>query len=97
MFNLNNKKLDCGKNLHYTVTKNICRNFNSTLHRTKLKGMTFDHDFGYSFPLFSSLLKKREEKKKNEIAKIVIKSHAFQPGHHLGGLYYIYSLYFSLL
>jgi hypothetical protein len=22
------------------------------------KGMTFDHDFGYSFPLFSSLLQK---------------------------------------
>ena len=28
------------------------------------KGMTFDHDFGYSFPF-------------NEVAKIVIKSHAF--------------------
>ena len=24
----------------------------------KLKGMTLDHDFGYSFPLFSSLLKR---------------------------------------
>ena len=24
----------------------------------KQKGMTFDHDFGYSYPLFSSLLKK---------------------------------------
>jgi len=24
------------------------------------KGMTFDHDFGYSFPLFSALLNKRE-------------------------------------
>ena len=30
------------------------------------KGMTFDHDFGYSFPLFSSLLKKGEEEKENE-------------------------------
>ena len=39
--------------------------------------MTFDHDFGYSIPLFSSLLKKSEEEKENEIAKIVIKSHAF--------------------
>jgi len=29
-------------------------------------GMAFNHDFGYSFPLFSSLLKKREEEKKNE-------------------------------
>ena len=28
------------------------------------KGITFDHDFGYSLPLFSSLLKKREEEKK---------------------------------
>jgi hypothetical protein len=24
------------------------------------KGMTFDHDFGYSLPLFSSLLKENE-------------------------------------
>ena len=40
------------------------------------KGITFDHDFGYSIPLFSSLLKKREEEKENELAKIVIKSHA---------------------
>ena len=30
----------------------------------KQKGMSFDHNFGYSFPLFSSLLKKREEEKK---------------------------------
>jgi hypothetical protein len=27
------------------------------------KGMTFDHDLGYSFPLFSSLLKKEERRK----------------------------------
>ena len=27
-------------------------------YSTKLKGMTLDHDFGYSFPLLSSLLKK---------------------------------------
>ena len=39
--------------------------------------MIFDHYFGYSFPLFSSLLKKRREEKENELAKIVIKSHAF--------------------
>ena len=32
--------------------------------------MTFDHDFGYSFPLFPSLLKKREEEKYNELVKI---------------------------
>ena len=41
------------------------------------KGMTFDQDFAYSFPLFSSFLKKREEEKENELAKIVIKDHAF--------------------
>ena len=48
--------------------------------RAKLKGMTFDRDFGYSFSLFSFVLKKREEEKENKIAKIVIKSHPFQPG-----------------
>ena len=41
------------------------------------KGMTFDHDFGYSFPLSFSLLKKEGREKKNEVAKIMIKSHAF--------------------
>ena len=40
-------------------------------------GMTFDKDFGYFFPLFFSLLKKREEEKKNLLVKIVSKSHAF--------------------
>ena len=33
------------------------------------KGMTFDHDFGYSFPRLSYLLKKREEEKENEKQK----------------------------
>ena len=28
------------------------------------KGITFDHDFDYSFPLFSSLLKKSGKKKR---------------------------------
>ena len=41
--------------------------------------MNFDHDFGYSFHLFSSPLKKEEEEKDYE-AKIVIKNHAFQTG-----------------
>ena len=36
------------------------------------KDITFDHDFGYSFPLFSSLLIKEGRKKNNEEAKIVI-------------------------
>ena len=39
--------------------------------------MTFDHDFSYSFPLFSSLLKEREEEKENELSKIESKGHAF--------------------
>ena len=41
------------------------------------KGVTFDHDFGYSLVLFSPLLKKGEIRKGKLIAKIVIKSHAF--------------------
>jgi hypothetical protein len=41
------------------------------------KGMTFDHNFGYSFPFSLPSLKKRDEEKENEVAKIVIKSHAF--------------------
>ena len=32
--------------------------------------MTFDHDFGYYFPLFSSLLKKREKEKENGLCFI---------------------------
>ena len=39
--------------------------------------MTFDHDFISSLPLFSSLLKKREKEKENDLAKIVIKGYAF--------------------
>ena len=39
--------------------------------------MTLDHDFVYFFPLYSSLLRKREEEKENELSKIVIKGHAF--------------------
>ena len=42
------------------------------------KGTTYNYDFGYSFPLFSSLLKKKEGRKKGEwIAKIMILSHVF--------------------
>ena len=33
------------------------------------KGMTFDHDFGYTFPVFSSLLKRRELEKEKELEK----------------------------
>ena len=39
--------------------------------------MTFDHDFGYFSPPFSYLIKKRQEEKENELAKIVIKGHVF--------------------
>ena len=34
------------------------------------KGMTFDHNFGYSFPLFSFLLKQREKENENELQKL---------------------------
>ena len=47
---------------------------------TGLKGMNFDYDFGYSFPLFSSLLKKEGKRKNNELAKLLIKVYAFQTG-----------------
>ena len=40
------------------------------------KGMTFDHDFGYSLTLFASLQKKEGKGKGEWMAKIVIKSHA---------------------
>jgi hypothetical protein len=43
----------------------------------KQKGMTFDHDFGHSFPLFSSLLNNEGRRKENKSSKIVIKGHAF--------------------
>ena len=40
------------------------------LFKIEQKGMTFDHNFGYSFPLFSSLLKKRGNKKRRMNRKI---------------------------
>ena len=43
--------------------------------------MIFDHNFGYSFPLSSSLNREGEEKE-NELAKIVIKCHAFLLDQH---------------
>ena len=43
------------------------------------EGMTFDHDFGYFSP-FLFPPKKRKEEKENEVAKIMIKSHAFLLG-----------------
>ena len=48
-----------------------------TNKRIEQKGMTFDHDFCYSLPLFYSLLKKEGRRKKEWIAKIMIRCHAF--------------------
>ena len=58
-------------NLHIKTFPNMRTNL------IEQKGMTFDHDFTYSFPLFSSLLKKEGREEENKVAKIVIKSHAF--------------------
>ena len=49
--------------------------------RIELKGMTFDHDFSYSFHLFSYLRKKRGKKKrrmdsKNRDQKSCLSTHA---------------------
>ena len=51
----------------YSREKNIIKEYSKSIEQ---KGMTFDHDFGYSLPS----LKKRKEEKENVI---VIKSHAF--------------------
>ena len=49
------------------------------MNRIEQKGITFDHDFGYSLisPFLFPPKKKREEQQENELAKIVIKGHAF--------------------
>ena len=39
------------------------------IKRTKLKGMTLDHDFGYSLPIFSSIVKKEGRIKGERISK----------------------------
>ena len=52
-------------------------NFLCNLLAIEQKGMTFGHDFDYSFPLFTYLLKKGGREKENEVAKVEIKSHAF--------------------
>ena len=59
------------------------------------KGMTFDHDFGNSFTLFSSLLTKEGRRKGEWLAKIMIKSHAFllDPTH---SIYHNSNAYFYL-
>ena len=40
--------------------------FHTTIEQ---KGVTFNHDFGHSFPLFSSLLKKSWKKKRRMCSK----------------------------
>ena len=49
----------------------------SNLEKSRLKGMTFDHNFGYSF-----LFPPKKRGKKNELGNIVIRSHTFQPGYY---------------
>ena len=51
--------------------------------RIEQKGMTFEHHFSYSLPLFYSLLKKDRRRKGELIPKIVIKSHAFLLDHRI--------------
>ena len=41
------------------------------------KGMTFDHDFCYSFSFSSSLFFYGGREKEKRITKVVVKSHAF--------------------
>ena len=53
-------------NFKFKYRKLIEAGFNLSYKRIEQKGMTLDHNFGYSFPLFSCLLKKREEEKDSE-------------------------------
>ena len=41
------------------------------------KGMTSNHDFGYSFPLFSSLLKKQKRRMNNKNFKYCLSARSF--------------------
>ena len=61
-----------------------------TISWIERKGMTFDHHFGYSFPL----LKKEGKRKGDCIAKIVIKSHAFLLDLVLGTHYLFFPILF---
>ena len=73
--------------LVYYVAENVVIIYPKTKYFSKnniilieQKGITFDHDFDYSFPLFSSLLNGDKE---NELAKVVIKGYAFLLDHHM--------------
>jgi hypothetical protein len=49
--------------LPFAYFRNIDFTLLEKLKKTGLKGMNFDHDFVYSFPLFSSLLEKEGRRK----------------------------------
>ena len=57
--------------------KKVSDNGSSVHNSHNENGINFDHDFNYSFPLFSSLLKKERIRKGEWIENIVIKSHLF--------------------
>ena len=66
--NKNSRFSDLGKTLSlnrpgFHFAPGINSKNGGKLFRIEQKGMTFDHDFGYSFPPFSSLLKKEERRK----------------------------------
>ena len=62
--------------------------FVDKLDMIEQKGMTFDHDFGYFFPFSLPPYKKRKREKVNELAKIMIKGHAFLLDHWIYTLQY---------
>ena len=88
---LNACTFECMSTMHVFMLSNNDK-IMTFLRRTKLKGMTFDHDFGYSFLFSLPSLKKVGIEKENELAKILIKSHAYQPGQFLE-TQYLYNSY----
>ena len=66
-----------GKQIQIRLLISISIAFCSMICEIEQKGMTLDHDFVYSFPLFCSFLRKEGRREGEWLAKIVIKSHAF--------------------
>ena len=58
------KNLDKGKGRGKVWDEPETEKEEKEIKKDVLKAMNFDHDFGYSFPLFSSLLKKTGKKKR---------------------------------
>ena len=58
---INNKNIIELENLSCRTWK-----FDYNINIIEQKGMPFDHDFGYSCPLSSCPIKKREEEKEND-------------------------------